>query len=138
VSDGVHNFIDGLAIGAAFVIDVRLGIITTIITMLHEIPQELGDFGVLVHGGWSKGKALLFNFCSALMAVLGGLIAFILAGKIDITFLLAITAGTFIYIASSDLIPEIKGGKNFSKNLIHFSVFIAGIIFMLIFKILFE
>lgn len=138
VADGVHNFIDGLAIGAAFVVDVRLGIITTVVIMFHEIPQELGDFGVLVHGGWSKAKALLFNFYSALMAVLGGLIAFFLSKEIDINFLLAITAGTFIYIASSDLIPEIKGGKSFLKNAIHFSVFLTGIISMLVLKLFFE
>lgn len=138
VADGVHNFIDGLAIGTAFVIDIRLGVITTIITMLHEIPQELGDFGVLVHGGWKKGRALLFNFSSALMAVAGGIIAFFLSKEINTTFLLAATAGTFIYIASSDLIPEIKGGRNFFKNLTHFAVFLAGIFLMFVFKVLFE
>ncbi|MDA3815452.1 MAG: ZIP family metal transporter [Patescibacteria group bacterium] len=138
VADGLHNLIDGLAIGAAFVVDVRLGIITTVVMMFHEIPQELGDFGVLVNGGWSKRKALLFNFGSGLMAVLGGLIAFLISKELNINFLLAMTAGTFIYIASSDLIPEIKGGKNFFKNLIHFLVFLAGIGMMLIFKLLFE
>lgn len=138
LADGAHNFIDGLAIGAAFVVDVRLGIVTSFAVMLHEIPQELGDFGILVHGGWKKSKALLFNFFSALTAIAGGLVAFAVSKSLDITFLLAVTAGTFIYIASSDLVPEIKSGKSFSKNAMHFLVFVLGMVLLGVFKVVFE
>ncbi|MCD4761785.1 ZIP family metal transporter [bacterium] len=130
ISDGVHNFLDGLAIGAAFVIDIRLGLATTIAIAMHEIPQELGDFGILIHGGWKKAKALLFNFFSGLTAVAGGIIAWLLAGNIEIVYLLPFAAGNFIYIAASDLIPEIKKNDRASRNIIHFLAFVSGIGFM--------
>ena len=130
ISDGVHNFLDGLAIGAAFVIDVRLGLATTLAIAMHEIPQELGDFGILIHGGWQKAKALLFNFFSGLTAVAGGIIAWLLAGNIEIVYLLPFAAGNFIYIAASDLIPEIKNQDCVSRNVLHFLAFVFGIGFM--------
>jgi len=130
ISDGVHNFLDGLAIGAAFVIDVRLGLATTLAIAMHEIPQELGDFGILIHGGWKKAKALLFNFFSGLTALAGGIIAWLLAGNIEIVYLLPFAAGNFIYIAASDLIPEIKHHDHASRNILHFLAFVLGIGFM--------
>lgn len=137
-ADGVHNFIDGLAIGGAFMVDFRLGWVTLFITAAHEIPQELGDYGILIHGGWKAKQALMFNFFSGLTAVLGGLVAYFLAAKINILFLLPFAAGNFIYIASSDLIPEIKSHENLKRNLLHFSFFLIGIIFMALFKFYFE
>jgi len=129
-ADGLHNFIDGLAIAGALVVSLPVGIITCLVTAAHEIPQELGDFGILIHGGWRPGKALLFNFISGLTAVAGGLLVYFLSRNIDVTFLLPFAAGNFIYIASSDLIPEIKHNDNFKTNLLHFTFFILGIIFI--------
>ena len=130
ISDGVHNFLDGLAIGAAFIIDVRLGLATTLAIATHEIPQELGDFGILIHGGWKKIKALLFNFFSGLTAVAGGIVAWLIAGNIEIIYLLPFAAGNFIYIAASDLIPEIKNHDQAGRNILHFLAFISGIALM--------
>lgn len=128
VADGLHNFIDGLAMAGAFIVDIRVGIITTIIVATHEIPQELGDFGVLIHSGWKKSRALLFNLVSGLTAVLGGLVAYFLAQNINVDFLLPLSAGGFIYIASSDLIPEVKHHTKIKTNIAHFSAFILGIL----------
>ncbi len=132
IADGIHNFIGGLAIAGAFIVDVRIGLVTWLACAAHEIPQELGDFGILIHGGWHKKKALLFNFFSALTIVFGGLIAYFISTKIDVTFLLPFAAGNFIYIASSDLIPEIKQKSKLKINLIHFITFILGILLILL------
>ncbi|MDD5738449.1 MAG: ZIP family metal transporter [Candidatus Pacebacteria bacterium] len=139
LSDSLHNFLDGLIIAGSFVISPITGITTTIAVALHEIPQELGDFGVLLYGGFKKGKALLFNFLSALLAVLGGLVGFFLAEKIgsNIVYLLPFAAGNFIYIACSDLIPEIKKDLSFKKSFGYFCVFILGILLMLAMKVYF-
>lgn len=140
LSDGIHNFIDGLIIAGSFVINPAVGVVTTLAVALHEIPQELGDFGVLVYGGFDKFKALLLNFISALTAVFGGIAGYLLylyMGIESIVYLLPFAAGNFIYIAASDLIPEIKHGENFKKSLTHFAVFLFGIGFMLLVKIIF-
>ena len=139
ISDGVHNFIDGLIIAGSFVINPAVGIVTTLAVALHEIPQELGDFGVLVYGGFDKTKALFLNFISALTAILGGITGYFLYGYIadSIVYLLPFAAGNFIYIASSDLIPEIKHKENLKKSLLHFTVFLIGIGLMLLIKIIF-
>ncbi len=127
IADGLHNFIDGLAIAGAFLVDFRVGIITWIASAAHEIPQEFGDFGILVHGGWKKSKALWFNFISGLTMVLGGLIAFYFSASYDVSFLLPFAAGNFIYIAASDLIPEVKHAENIKTNLVHYTSFLLGI-----------
>ncbi len=129
-SDTVHNFIDGLAVGAAFLVDIRLGLITSLAIAAHEIPQEMGDFGILIHGGWEKKKALFFNFLSGLTMMLGGLLAYYFGQGVDITYLLPFTAGNFIYIAASDLIPEVKHRDNVCQNGIHFGSFFIGILLM--------
>jgi zinc and cadmium transporter len=134
IADGLHNFIGGLAIAGAFIVDIQVGIVTWLACAAHEIPQELGDFGILIHGGWHKKKALLFNFFSALTIVLGGLIAYLISTKIDVAFLLPFAAGNFIYIACSDLIPEIKQKTDLKINLIHFITFIIGILLILAIK----
>lgn len=107
--DSVHNFIDGVAIAATFLTSIPLGIVTTLAVAAHEIPQEVGDFGILLHRGLAKNKVLLFNIGSALTALLGAIATFLLGEAIAdiLPMLLAITAGFFIYIAASDLIPEI-------------------------------
>ncbi|MBX4188336.1 MAG: ZIP family metal transporter [Candidatus Doudnabacteria bacterium] len=108
IGDSIHNFIDGLIIAGAYMLDIRLGVATTIAVMLHEIPQEIGDFGVLVYGGFTKTKALIYNLISALSAIVGAAIAFGF-GSITQTLpiLVAVGAGSFIYISLADLIPQI-------------------------------
>lgn len=130
--DGLHNFIDGLVIAASFIISIPLGIATSVAVASHEIPQEIGDFGVLVYGGFSRRKALLFNLLSALTAVLGGVIGFYLSSAVSglAPALLPITAGGFIYIAASDLIPELHKEKDNNKANLAFLLFILGILFM--------
>jgi zinc and cadmium transporter len=107
--DGVHNFIDGLIVAGSYMISIEVGIATTIAVILHEIPQEIGNFGVLIHAGYTTGKALWYNFLSALTAVAGAVIALIFGSVTEgfALWLLPITAGGFIYIALSDLIPEL-------------------------------
>jgi zinc and cadmium transporter len=140
VSDGIHNFIDGLIIAGAFVASFPVGLATTLAVIFHEIPHELGNFGVLVYGGFSRARALFFNFLSAVFAVLGGVSGFLLSEKIgsSATFLLPFAAGGFIYIAASDLIPRINEEENSKKSLFHFLVFLTGIAFMALIKLLAE
>lgn len=132
ISDAFHNFIDGLAIAASFVVAAPLGIATSLAVILHEIPQEIGDFGILIYGGIKKGKALFLNFLSAIAAVLGGVIGFFLSENIGdkIVFLLPFAAGNFIYIACSDLIPEIKEKTLPQRAIFHFLVFLLGLALM--------
>ena len=138
VSDAVHNFIDGVVIAAAFVVAVPLGVVTTLAVILHEIPQEIGDFGILVYGGFKRTRALFLNFVSAVVAVIGGLAGFFLSEKIGeaIIFLLPFAAGNFIYIAASDLIPEIKQKASSRKSIIHFFIFLLGLSLMLSLKLI--
>ncbi|MFH1682715.1 MAG: ZIP family metal transporter [Candidatus Woesearchaeota archaeon] len=138
IGDSVHNFIDGMIIAASFVVDIRLGIVTTLAMALHEIPQEIGDFGVLIHGGFKKSRALFLNFITALTAVLGGIVGYFLSGYTEsaVVFLLPFAAGGFIYIAASDLIPEIRKELDMKKLLLNFGVFILGIVMMYLLKFL--
>ncbi len=140
VGDGLHNFIDGLVIVSAFFVSPEVGIAATIAIASHEIPQEFGDFGVLIHGGFSKVKALMFNFISALTAILGAILGYyLISGIEDLSLkLLPIAAGGFIYISMSDLIPELHKEKNLAKSFYTFSVFVFGLIFMYLIKIYFE
>ena len=107
LADGLHNFLGGLAVGAAFTIDLRVGLVTWLVAAAHEVPQELGDFGILVHSGWKTRSALAYNVASALTFLIGGLVAYVLADAIDVAFLLPFAAGNFVYIAAADLIPQI-------------------------------
>ena len=130
--DSVHNFIDGLIIAATFLVDIQLGIITAIAIALHEIPQEIGDFGVLVYAGFKKKTALILNFLIATTVILGGIVGFYLSNHIEgsIKFLIPFAAGGFIYIAASDLLPEIRKEKSLKKSLTSFGVFLIGIAIM--------
>tara|TARA_Y100000310_G_scaffold342259_1_gene444725 strand:+ start:2685 stop:3443 length:759 start_codon:yes stop_codon:yes gene_type:complete len=128
--DGLHNFLDGMIIAASYLVSLPAGIATTVAVILHEIPQEIGDFGVLLHAGFSKGKALLVNFASGLVAVLGALFVFLLDGKISGVeeILVPIAAGGFIYIAASDLIPEIhKHSDSGWKSLLQLIALTLGV-----------
>jgi zinc and cadmium transporter len=137
ISDALHNFIDGLIIAASFVVAPPLGFITSLAVILHEIPQEIGDFGVLIYSGFTKIRALFFNFLSALTAIIGGILGFFLSEQIGgaIVFLLPFAAGNFIYIASSDLLPEIKQKVSPQKSMIHFLIFLLGLGLMLSLKL---
>lgn len=137
VADGVHNFIGGLAIAGSFLVSVPIGIVTWIAAAAHEVPQELGDFGILLHSGWDKRKALVFNFVSALTIILGGLITYFVSANLPTTFLLPFAAGNFIYIASSDLIPEVKHGESIAKGIGYFLCFVAGNLLILAVRIFF-
>jgi len=138
IADGLHNFIGGLAVAGAFLIDTKVGISAWLAAAAHEVPQELGDFGILIHGGWSKGRALLYNFPSALTFLLGGLVAYGASYTFDVTFLLPFAAGNFIYIAAADLIPEIKQEDNPTLNVVHFLAFATGLALLLGVRLLFE
>lgn len=129
--DGVHNFIDGLIIGASYLVNVPTGIATTVAVVLHEIPQELGDFAILLHAGFSKAKAVWYNFLTACTAILGTLAAFLIAdlGPMK-TILIGFAAGNFIYIALADLVPELHKETRLWNSLIQLFFFIAGIGFM--------
>lgn len=134
--DGVHNFLDGLAIAASFLVDVRFGIITTLIIISHELPQEICDFAVLIHGGMEGKKALIYNFISQLVSIIGGIVGFYLASVSDFKFyLLPFAAGGFIYIAASDLIPEIKKEGHLDRVALTYLIFLLGIGFMVLVKI---
>jgi zinc and cadmium transporter len=138
ISDAVHNLIDGLVIAASFLVSFPAGVATTIAVALHEIPQELGDFGVLMHGGMSKSKALVYNFISAITAMVGGIIGYYVSSitELSVVYLLPFAAGQFIYIAAADLIPEIKHRENLGKSIVHFIVFLAGLAIMLLARLL--
>jgi zinc and cadmium transporter len=131
LADGLHNFIGGLAIGASFLVSIDVGVITWIAAAAHEIPQELGDFGILVRGGWGKMAALLANFVSAATIVPGALLAYYLSGDFDISLLLSFAAGNFLYIAASDLIPEVKHDRTLRNNVVHFAAFVSGAVVIL-------
>jgi len=116
IGDGIHNLIDGLIIAAAYFVNLPLGIATTLAVIVHEIPQEIGDFGVLLYAGFSKRKALFFNFLSALMAMIGAIIGILFSENYQafVSIIIPLAAGGFLYIAGSDLIPEIH--KNQEKG----------------------
>jgi zinc and cadmium transporter len=110
VGDAVHNLVDGMIVAAAYLVSVPAGVVTTLAVMLHEIPQEIGDFGVLVYGGYTPRRALLYNFLSGLTAVLGAVLALTVGARVEgfADVLLPVTAGAFLYVAGSDLIPELN------------------------------
>ena len=132
VSDGVHNLIDGMIIGISFMASIPVGIATTIAVILHEIPQEVGDFSVLLHAGYTKKRALWLNFLSALTAIFGLVIIFILGkmGENFATWLLPVAAGGFIYIAVADLIPELHKTKETAYSLLQIIAVMGGVLAM--------
>lgn len=140
LGDGIHNFIDGVAIAAAFITDPTLGVVTTLAMMAHEIPQEISDFSILIHGGMKKEKALFFNFLSGLAAVLGGVLGFYFLESLQgaLALLLAFTGGMFIYIACADLIPELHKDFARQKSWVQALPFLLGIAFLWILITLLE
>ena len=136
IGDVVHNFSDGLIIGAVFLIDIKLGIATTLAIIFHEIPHELGNFSVLVYGGFSKTKALFFNFLSSLFAIAGTIVGYYSAGNIKgfSYILLPLAAGGFIYIASCDLIPELHKEEDGKRSALIMAIFAFGVLAMYLLK----
>ena len=127
IGDGLHNFLGGLAVAGTFLVDIRLGVTTWIAAAAHEIPQELGDFGALVHGGWATRRALAANFVSALMFPAGAVLTYALAFHMSTDFLIAFGAGNFLYIGASDLVPEVNKSRTAADNVKHFAAFAIGL-----------
>lgn len=127
--DGFHNFVDGALIASSFLIDPLLGIVTTVVIVLHEIPQEISDFSILLYSGFSKAQALWWNFVSALMAVLGGVLAFYFSQSLDtlIPILLAVASGSFLYLAMSDIMPELHRKQDKKLMVTQFMWLVTGV-----------
>ena len=133
LGDGFHNFLDGLIIAGSYLVSIPTGIATTIVVVIHETPQEIADFGVLMYSGLSKWKALLFNFFSATLAIVGAIVGLILGtqSEIFIAAIVPFAGGAFVYIAGSNLIPELLRKNHGLKILLQqFLAFIVGIIIM--------
>jgi zinc and cadmium transporter len=138
VGDGLHNFLGGLGIASTFLIDFRAGIAAWLAAVAHEIPQELGDFAVLIHGGWSRRSALRWNLVSALSFPVGAILAYTIAVHVNLATLVLFGAGNFIYIAASDLIPTIKHGDNGRRAALLFGLVIVGLGLTLLLALVFE
>ena len=134
-ADAAHNFVDGIILAVAFLVDIRLGMVTAAAVALHEIPQEIAEFGVLLYAGFSKRKALFLNFLSALTVVVGGIVGFVFQGIFVslIPYVLLFAAGSFIYIGASDFIPEFKKERDPKKALLLSLTFFFGIFLMWVF-----
>jgi zinc and cadmium transporter len=137
VGDGIHNFIDGMIIAATFMVNFELGFATTLAVVFHEIPQEIGDFGILIYGGLSKGKALTYNFASAVTAILGALMTYFLSAIQNLQALLVpFAAGGFIYIAATDLMPELHKKSQAPTSIIQLITILLGIALMAYIKLM--
>jgi len=135
LGDGIHNFIDGVVIAASFLVSIPLGAATTLAVIAHEIPQEIGDFGILVYGGLSKVRALSYNFLSAIIAIFGATIMYFFSPSLpSLAYLLAFAAGGFIYMATTDLIPELHKETEPSKSAVQFFLLSLGITLMWVLK----
>ena len=130
VGDGLHNFLDGILIAAAFLTDIHLGVVTSVAVAAHEIPQEVGDFAVLLHSGFSRKRAFLYNILTSLATVVGGVLAWFALQSVEaiLPFVLAIAASSFIYIAVADLIPTLHQRVEGSATLQQIVLIVAGIL----------
>jgi zinc and cadmium transporter len=140
IGDGIHNWIDGMIIAASFLTSIELGIVTTFAVVAHEVPQEIGDFGILVYGGFKKTKALFYNFLSALTAIFGAIFTYYLIQHTEYlaTLLLPFAAGGFIYIAATDLLPELHKREKMKDSIVQLTVLLLGIILMWLLKVFLE
>lgn len=134
VSDAIHNCVDGIILATSFIVSPTLGILTTITIALHEVPQELGDFAVLLYSGWQKRQALVVNFFAALSVVFGGILGFYLTQTVSasVPVLISFAMGSFLYIATSDLIPELKHQTHFKPMAMYTLAFLFGLSMMVI------
>lgn len=130
VGDALHNFLGGLSVGSTFLVNPSAGISAWLAAAAHEVPQELGDFGVLVHGGWNRRSALLWNFASGLTFLGGALFAYVSSRLVDVTPLVLFGAGNFIYIGASDLVPEFKGRSTLLEGVAALLCFATGVVLM--------
>lgn len=138
LADGLHNLLGGLAVGAVFTVDIRAGIVAWVAAALHEVPQELGDFGALVHSGMPARRALRWNLLSAMTFPLGGVVAWALGQGIDVGFLVALGAGNFLYIAAADLVPELKRTPRLGDTATRLASYLAGVALLYVVRRLFE
>ena len=136
MADGLHNFTDGILIAAGWMAGPEIGIATTITVVLHEIPQEISDFGILIHAGFTAKKALWLNFYAALAAVLGTVITLMIGTKVESLshWVLPVAAGGFIYLAGTDLMPELNKDRSSRNSLIQLMMIIAGLALMYFFS----
>lgn len=132
VADGIHNVIDGAVIAASFLVSPALGVATTVAVFLHEIPQEIADYALLIHAGYTRARALFFNFLSGLTALVGALVVLYIGSEIELfaAYATAVTAGAFIYLATADLIPELNKHTGVRPSLVSLSAFLVGIAVM--------
>lgn len=142
IGDGVHNFIDGIIIAASFLSSIELGIVSAIAVIMHEIPQEIGDFGVLVYGGFSKMKALSYNFLSQISSIFGAIFTYYLISYVNIDsflpYLISLAAGGFIYIGATDLFPELHKREVVKDSIIQLIAIILGIVVIWSLRFIFE
>lgn len=134
IGDTIHNFLDGVLIAASFASGTGLGIIATLAIALHEIPQEIGDFAVLVHSGFSRRRALLYNFLVSMTCIAGGILGYFASQSLATfaNYLIPVAAGAFIYISAADLIPELKTTTNTKKIFAVIATFLLGVIIMVL------
>jgi zinc and cadmium transporter len=130
LGDAIHNFVDGVLIGAAFLTDIHLGIVTSLAVAAHEIPQEVGDFAILLHSGYGRTKALVWNILASVTTVFGGMIAYFGLGELDhlLPYLLVFTASSFIYIAVADLLPTLNRKTDFQSSAYQILLIAAGVL----------
>lgn len=140
LGDGVHNFVDGMVIAVSFLTGFPVGLAATIAVIFHELPQEIGDYGILIYAGFKRRSALLLNFAVALMVYLGGIVAMYYIENVETLtgLLLALSAGGFLYLGASELIPELHKERDFRRSLIQFIIFIAGMILIWSLRIIFH
>lgn len=133
IGDGLHNLLDGIIIMVAFLSGLGNGIVVTLAVLFHELPQEIGDFGILLYGGYSKKSALFYNFLSAMVALIGGIIAFVLSDAVELfnLFFLAFSGGGFLYIGAAELMPEIIKQKDLKKSIIQALILLSGILLII-------
>lgn len=133
IGDGIHNIVDGMVIAVAYLTDPSLGIVTTIAIMMHEIPQEIGDFGILLYGGLNRWTALALNFLTALTAMIGAIVILVLNVSFQsiTALLLPLAAGHFIYIAAADLIPELQSTTSKKESAMQLTLLILGILLIM-------
>ncbi|KAJ4461023.1 putative zinc transporter [Paratrimastix pyriformis] len=126
IGDCLHNCLDGLSVGSMFLVDWRTGLITWLVAVFHEVPQEFGDFGLLIHVGWSPKKALLWNFFAQCFFIVGGLLSLAISGAVDVNFFLCISAGNFLFMGASLLLPEIRETKTFKHDWVMWFIVLCG------------
>ena len=134
MGDSIHNFCDGIIIAAAFLADTRLGVVTSLAIIAHEIPQEVGDYIVLLNAGFSRSKALLYNALSGMAAVLGGVIGYFIVGPWEALFpyLLVVAASSFIYVAVADLIPQLQQRLSLRGTVAQLAWLAAGLLIVVL------